>query len=87
MNPSIVVKSPSANSKQVIDMPTIKINYPDNHVMPDLLEKKASELGITVEQLIKRFIASGVDQDQTNDPCLPGTSIDDFLKVNDIIKK
>jgi len=55
--------------------------------MPDRLESLASELGLTPEQLIKRFIADGMAKaNPSNEPAEPGVSLDDFLVKNGVWK-
>lgn len=52
----------STYSNEVLgsDMRTYEISYSDRETLPDQLDKLAAELGITSEQLIKRFIDSGM---------------------------
>jgi len=69
------------------DMPEIKIRFDERETMPDKLEKRASELDITVEQLVKRFICTGMQDYETDDgPAKPGESLDDFFVQNGVLK-
>jgi len=68
-------------------MPTITIHFDERDTLPDLMERRASELGITVEQLILRFICTGM-QDYGTDggPAVSGNSLDDFFVKNGALK-
>lgn len=44
----------------------IKISYRDFETMPKRLEKRAEELGLTVEELVRRFIAEGMKGEGLN---------------------
>lgn len=70
----------------VPSMPTLKIHYSERDTLPDLLEKRAGELDITVEQLVKRFISEGIRDQMDNGPLIPGESIDDFFVNNGVLK-
>lgn len=66
---------------------TIAIRYSQRDTMPDLLESKAKDLDITVEQLVKRFICSGMQEfDTDSSPAFPGESLEDFLEKNGVLK-
>ena len=67
-------------------MPTIKIHFNDRETLPESLELRAKELDITVEQLIKRFIAEGMNAiEAAGHPAIPGESLDDFLVKNGVL--
>lgn len=55
--------------------------------MPDRLEELSAKLGITPEQLIRRFIAEGMAGiNSNNEPAEPGVSLEDFLLKNGVWK-
>lgn len=60
-------------------MPAFTIHFNERDTMPELLEQRANELGITVEQLVKRFINYGMRSTENTGPVIPGESLDDFL--------
>jgi len=63
------------------------VSYQERETMPDRLESLASELGLTPEQLIKRFIADGMaGASPSNEPAEPGVSLEDFLVKNGVWK-
>ncbi|RCW64047.1 hypothetical protein DET61_11688 [Marinobacter nauticus] len=69
------------------DMKEIKIRFQERETMPDKLEKRAKELDITIEQLVKRFICAGMEDYETDDgPAKPGESLDDFFVQNGVLK-
>lgn len=85
----IVLPSKPIGSKDERKMPdvTIAIRYSERDTMPDLLKCKAKELDITVEQLVKRFICSGMQEfDKDSGPSIPGESLEDFLEKNGVLK-
>jgi hypothetical protein len=64
------------------------VSYQEKETMPDRLEALASKLGLTPEQLIKRFIAKGIaGANPSNEPAEPGTSLGDFLVKNGVWKQ
>jgi hypothetical protein len=67
-------------------MPTIKITFSERDTMPDRLAEKAQELDLTVEELVKRFIASGMGRYSPNEATVPGESLEDFLIKNGLRK-
>ncbi|MBJ7276977.1 hypothetical protein JHC43_10865 [Marinobacter salarius] len=69
-------------------MPVIKISFSDRETMPDLLKRRAAELDITVEQLIRRFICKGMEDYETEaGPAEPGETLEDFLVKNGAFKE
>lgn len=72
----------------VLRMPSLHIRFSERDTLPDLLERRASELDLTVEQLVKRFINEGMrDYRTTTEPAAPGNSLDDFFVQNGVLKK
>lgn len=69
-------------------MPTIKLHFCERDTLPDLLESEAQELDITVEQLVKRFIADGMRHrfGAKGEPAIPGETLEDFLVKNGGLK-
>ncbi|MFC6674319.1 hypothetical protein [Marinobacterium aestuariivivens] len=69
-------------------MPTIEIRFSERDTLPELLERRAKELDITVEQLVKRFICTGMQDYETDEgSAAPGESLDDFLVKNRVRKE
>lgn len=63
--------------------PSIQLNFHPRATMPQRLEARALELGITAEQLIHRFISVGMrDHVDSFTPAALGKSLDDFLVRN-----
>lgn len=63
------------------------ISFADRDTLPDSIEQVAADLGVTPEQLIKRFIIKGMtisDPDQVT--AVPGHTLDDFLVKNKLLK-
>lgn len=84
---SRMLLSPYSINRKVDCMPTITIRFDERDTLPDLMERKASELDITVEQLIKRFICTGMQDYETHDgPAILGKSLDDFFVKNGVLK-
>lgn len=84
---SRMLLSPYSINRKVSGMPTITIRFDERDTLPDLMERKASELDITVEQLIKRFICTGMQDYETHDgPAIPGETLDDFFVKNGVLK-
>lgn len=68
-------------------MTAITIRFHERDTLPDLLERKASELGITVEQLILRLICTGMQKYEDNStPTIIGETLEDFFVKNGIWK-
>ena len=67
-------------------MPTFTIYFTERDTMPGLLEQRANELGITVEQLVKRFINEGMRTTEDTGPVILGESLDDFFVKNGALK-
>lgn len=67
-------------------MTSIKIRFSERDTLPELMERRAKELDITVEQLIKRFICIGM-QDYESGPTVAGETLEDFLVKNGVWKE
>ncbi|PVY76872.1 hypothetical protein C8D92_104103 [Tamilnaduibacter salinus] len=68
-------------------MPTYQIHLDERQTLPERLKKKAAELGLTPEQLIRRFIVSGMaDDGSDSEPAIPGEMLEDALIKNDVYK-
>jgi hypothetical protein len=66
----------------------INVRFNERDTLPELLERRAKELDITVEELVKRFICSGMENYQSEStPSEPGKSLEDFLVKNGAWKK
>lgn len=68
-------------------MSTFTISYSARETLPDRLVSHAASLGITPEELIKRFVDAGMSAELSNEPCQTGNSLDDFFVKNAILKK
>ena len=67
--------------------PSIKLQFHPRATMPERLEARASQLGITTEQLIHRFISDGMRDHRADfSPAALGTSIEEFLVQNGVLK-
>ena len=63
------------------------IKYDERDTTPDYIDQLATKFGITPEQVIKRSIAQYIGQHLgSNEPCLPGKNLQDFLVKNGMIK-
>jgi hypothetical protein len=63
------------------------ITYQLNETMPEKLAAKAKELDLTVEQLVKRFITSGMrEYDEREGPARGAHNFEHFMIVNGVIK-
>lgn len=61
------------------------ITFKSRETLPDRLEAIAADLGITPEQLIKRFIGAGMTElEGDSGPCTLGDSLEDFLIKNKV---
>ena len=63
------------------------VQYRERETLPDRMEEVADELGITVEQLIKRFITSGMQAFEDDGPVVPGKTLEDFFVKNGVLKE
>jgi hypothetical protein len=57
------------------------LTFDEREVMVEQLRVEAESLGITVEQLIKRFIADAMEGEDCS-PSVPGETLEDFLVKN-----
>lgn len=63
------------------------IGFGDRETAPDRIEQIAADLGITSEQLIKRFIAGGLAAiDPQTGEAVPGENLEDFLVRNEVLR-
>lgn len=73
--------------RRAVGMPKYEVNYSERDTLPELIERKAEELDITVEELIKRFICTGMQDYESEDtPSVPGEDLNDFLVKNGVLK-
>ncbi len=82
-----MVKLPVTTNQRQNLMPTYNVHFGEREMLPDQMEEKAKELGLSVEELIKRFICDGMEAfDESNGPAKPGSSLEDFLVKNGALK-
>ena len=82
-----VLLCPQNNYLRASGMPKYTISFDERETLPDLLEERAKELDLTVEQLIKRFILVGMrDYKATPEQSILGTSLEDYLIKNGVLK-
>jgi len=63
------------------------ICFGDRETAPDRIDQIAAGLGITSEQLIKRFIAEGLAAiDSKTGAAVPGENLEDFLVRNEVLR-
>ncbi len=67
-------------------MPIYSIEFSDRETIVDRMKVMADESGISVEQLIKRFICDGMRPAHSNKPVIPGQTLDDFFVKNGVLK-
>jgi hypothetical protein len=68
-------------------MPNYNVHFGERELLPEQMEVKAKELGLSVEELIKRFICDGMEAfDENNEPAQPGHSLEGFLVKNGALK-
>tara|TARA_R110001606_G_scaffold376206_1_gene534785 strand:+ start:159 stop:404 length:246 start_codon:yes stop_codon:yes gene_type:complete len=61
------------------------IEFNERELIADELQREASRLDITVEQLIKRFIVDAMESDDSS-PGVPGETLEDFLVKNGALR-
>ena len=61
------------------------IEYSDRETIVERLCERAASLNISPEELIKRFIDSGMN-DGGNSPSVAANNLDDFLVTNGVLK-
>jgi hypothetical protein len=61
-----------------------RIEFDERELIVDELRGEASHCGITVEQLIKRFIGNAMEGDSDSES-IPGETLEDFLVKNGAI--
>lgn len=82
----VLVSSKQTNNQGIVIMPQYTIEYSSQETLPQQLERKAKHLGISPEQLIKRFVVEGMRNSVNDKPAKLGSSLQDFLEKNDAIK-
>ena len=78
----LIVTSPIGD----LEMPIYHIEFSDRETIVDKMKVMADEKGISVEQLIKRFICDGMRPAHSNKPIIPGQTLDDFFVKNGVLK-
>jgi RNase P subunit RPR2 len=76
----------AANNFGNFNMPIYHIEFSDRETIVDKMKVIADESGISVEQLIKRFICDGMRPAHSNKPIIPGQTLDDFFVKNGVLK-
>lgn len=61
------------------------IEYSDRETIVERLCERAASLNISPEELIKRFVDSGMN-DGDNSPSVAANNLDDFLVANGVLK-
>lgn len=61
------------------------IEFDERELIADELQREANRLDITVEQLIKRFIADAMESENSS-PCVLGETLEDFLVKNGALR-
>lgn len=67
-------------------MTVYHIEFSDRETIVDKMKVMADESGISVEQLVKRFICDGMRPAHSNKPIIPGQTLDDFFVKNGVLK-
>lgn len=74
--------------QEAIHVPVLSINYSPKDTMPDMLDAKAKELDLTVEQLVKRFITAGMSEfDVRTESSIGANALEDYMVLNEVSKK
>jgi hypothetical protein len=65
-------------------MPSFTVTFDERETLPDRLAAEAESLGITVEQLIKRYIVQclPINRGET----IPASTLDDLFVKNGVLK-
>ena len=61
------------------------LEFDERELIVDRLKQEAESLGLTVEQLIKRFVVDALAGDD-DAPSIPGETLEDFLEKNGVIR-
>ena len=61
------------------------LEFDKRELVVDRLEREAQSLGLTAEQLIKRFVVDALAGDDDS-PSIPGENLEDFLEKNGVIR-
>lgn len=64
----------------------VQVRYTKRCAMPKKLEAKAQELGLTVSQLCRRFISTGMAHYEPEGAPTPSESLEEHLVSNGLIK-
>jgi hypothetical protein len=67
-------------------MTVYHIEFSDRETIVDKMKVMADESGISVEQLIKRFICDGMRPAHSSKPIIFGETPDDFFVKNSVLK-
>ncbi len=81
-----MLQLPETTNKRQDEMPTFNVHFGEREMLPEQMKSKAEELGLTVEELIKRFICDGMEAfDESVEPSEPGESLEDYLVKNEAL--
>ena len=61
------------------------LEFDERELIVDRLKQKAESLGLTAEQLIKRFVVDALAGDDDS-PSIPGENLEDFLEKNGVLR-
>ncbi|KXS53418.1 MAG: hypothetical protein AWU57_2201 [Marinobacter sp. T13-3] len=61
------------------------LEFDERELIVDRLKQEAESLGLTAEQLIKRFVVDALAGDDDS-PSIPGENLEDFLEKNGAIR-
>lgn len=61
------------------------LEFDERELIVDRLKQEAESLGLTVEQLIKRFVVDALAGDDDSSS-IPGENLEDFLEINGVIR-
>lgn len=61
------------------------LEFDERELIVDRLKQEAESLGLTVEQLIKRFVVDAFAGDDDS-PSILGENLEDFLEKNEVIR-
>jgi len=64
---------------------SFNIEFDERELIVDEIREEASRCGITVEELIKRFIADAMEGDSDAES-IPGETMEDFLVKNGALR-
>jgi hypothetical protein len=61
------------------------LEFDERELIVDRLKQEAESLGLTAEQLIKRFVVDALAGDDDS-PSIPGENLEDFLEKNGVLR-